>query len=71
MNLADRSRRQPAIDTKYFKDTPESRWHWSSSPVVGWPEYAWNVDFNSGDVSSGHRSDGGFVRPVRAARARQ
>jgi hypothetical protein len=60
----------PAADHEFFGNLP-SRWHWSSSPVVGWPEGAWGVGFGLGLVSLHGRAYGGFVRPVRAARPRQ
>ena len=69
-DLVDYERREPAIDTNLFPGT-KSDWYWSSSPVVGWPERAWGVSFNFGNVYYAHRNDSGFVRPVRAARARQ
>ena len=68
-SLCDRTRREPACDP--VLNMPFDDWHWSSSPVVGWPEYAWLVYFDLGDVDDGHRNDGGFVRPVRVARPRQ
>ncbi len=70
ISIVDYTKRNPAIDSKAFPNTP-AEWHWSSSPVVGWPEYAWGVYFSYGYVYYGHRSNSGFVRPVRVARARQ
>lgn len=68
-SLCDRTRREPACDPAL--NMPFDDWHWSSSPVVGWPESAWFVDFGYGYVGYDDRVSGGFVRPVRAARARQ
>jgi hypothetical protein len=65
--LPDRTKCNPAIDTTYFPDT-RSDWYWSSSPVVGWPEHAWGVNFYGGYVYGLHRGSG-FVRPVRVRRA--
>lgn len=58
----------PAADHEFFGNLPTSDWHWSSLPVVGWPELAWFVDFYGGYVGNDHRYGSGFVRPVRAAR---
>jgi hypothetical protein len=68
-SLVDRTRAKPACDP--VLNMPYSDWHWSSSPVVGWPELAWVVFFNFGGVYSSGRNSSGFVRPVRAARPRQ
>lgn len=65
-SLCDRTRWQPACDPIF--EMPYSDWHWSSSPVVGWPVLAWSVDFSSGNVYDNYRDNSGFVRPVRAAR---
>lgn len=65
-SLADRTRSTPACDPIF--EMPTSDWHWSSSPVVGWPEGAWYVYFGLGGVGYGHRNRSGFVRPVRVAR---
>lgn len=58
----------PAADQEFLGNLPTSDWHWSSSPVVGWPENAWYVNFVDGNVDDVHRNGSGFVRPVRAAR---
>ncbi len=68
-SLCDRTRREPACDP--VLNMPFDDWHWSSSPVVGWPEGAWYVCFDLGYVGSYLRYTSGFVRPVRVARARQ
>jgi hypothetical protein len=64
-SLIDRVRSNPACDP--ILNMPFEDWHWSSSPVVGWPEYAWYVNFYGGDVNYNLRNLSGFVRPVRAA----
>ena len=65
--LADKSRQNPAIDSAAFPNTP-SQAFWSSSPYVGDSNYAWYVNFGSGNVSSGGR---GVAFPVRLVRASQ
>lgn len=62
-SLVDRSRAKPACDP--VLNMPWSYWHWSSSPVVGWPEGAWFVGFDGGVVGYHHRGASGVVRPVR------
>jgi hypothetical protein len=65
--LADRSRKDPAIDTGAFPDT-RSSWYWSASPWAGSPaSAAWIVGFNYGYASDGHHGYKCFVRPVRSA----
>lgn len=66
-SLCDRTRREPACDP--VLEMPFDDWHWSSSAVVGWPEYTWAVHFYGGGVLDGGRDGGGFVRPVREAKS--
>jgi hypothetical protein len=66
-SLADRSRRNPAINTDFFPDC-ESDWYWSSTPWAGSPaDYAWLVYFGSGYTYYFHHGYNGFVRAVRAS----
>ena len=52
------------IDTTWFPNT-QAWYYWSSSPYVGDPNNAWNVDFGSGDVYSSYRNGNNHVRLVR------
>ena len=64
--LADRSRRQPAIDTAYFHDT-HSGWYWTRTLVAEAPRAAWVVLFNDGLSGFCPRDDvNAFVRAVRS-----
>ena len=54
----------PTIDTTWFPNTQGS-YYWSSSPYVGYSNYAWYVDFGDGYVGNGYRYDGNHVRLVR------
>jgi hypothetical protein len=69
--LADRSRKQPAIDTDAFPDT-KSDWYWTST-ISAWSSgYAWIIHFSSGSASGLHRDDyDAFVRAVRSVPAGQ
>ncbi len=63
-SLADRGCRKPAIDSSAFPATP-SNWYWSSSPYVGYSDYAWAVVFAYGSIGNGYRGYKGHVRLVR------
>jgi Protein of unknown function (DUF1566) len=58
----DHNSGKPAIDGVYFRNTVAGA-YWTSSPLVGYSDYAWYVDFGSGDVS--YVNDGSHVRLVR------
>jgi hypothetical protein len=45
-----------------------TRWHWTSSPYVGYTSGAWNVDFSDGFVYDEYRDSSGAVRLVRVSR---
>ena len=65
--LADRTKASPAIDTRLFPRC-KSDWYWTSTPSVSSPgDYAWCVDFDSGDANWAHQGYEGFVRAVRAS----
>jgi hypothetical protein len=64
-SIADKSRSNPAIDTTAFPATP-ANWFWSASPYVGYSNYAWFVDFDSGYVYYDDRNFSYYVRLVRA-----
>ncbi|MFI3196356.1 MAG: DUF1566 domain-containing protein [Methylococcaceae bacterium] len=66
-SLADLGRRNPAIDTAFFPNTP-SNVFWSSSPNVGYTYNAWYVNFYYGYVNDyGVRNSAFPVRLVRAS----
>lgn len=62
--LADRSRRNPAIDP-VFQHT-RSGGYWSSTSFVGYEDDAWYVLFYYGDDGGNAKSYSYFVRCVRA-----
>ena len=64
--LPDRTRDEPAIDTKYFPDTRPD-WYWSSSAYAGDPvDSAWVVHFRYGSVLWYDRHYHACVRAVRS-----
>jgi len=66
-SLIDYDRRDPAIDTQFFKDTKSDDWYWTGTLLAGDSVRAWCVDFNYGYVYNGHKGVGFYVRPVRAS----
>ena len=63
--LADRTRRDPAIDVDFFPDCP-SDWFWTSTPYAPSPgDCAWFVLFFNGGALYFDRDVSGFVRAVR------
>jgi hypothetical protein len=69
--LADRTRREPAIDTAFFPDT-HSDWYWTRTLFAAAPSAAWFVYFNGG-LSGYYDRDGlnAYVRAVRSLPAGQ
>jgi Protein of unknown function (DUF1566) len=51
------------------KDNDFLGWFWMSSPNAGDPNFARYVDFSSGDVGSGYRSNNDRVRLVRSGQS--
>ncbi len=64
MYIADRSRRNPAIDPT-FQNTRSDN-YWSSTSVVGNEGDAWSVGFDDGNDNWGYKSSSDYVRCVRA-----
>jgi hypothetical protein len=62
--IVDETRADPAIDETAFPSTP-SELFWTSSPVAGNANYAWNVYFNYGDSNADGVLYTGRVRCVR------
>lgn len=63
-SIVDDSRVGPAIDPTIFPATPS--WdYWSSSPYVGYADYAWDVHLDHGHVGVNSRSDFNPIRLVR------
>ena len=60
----------PAAGNRYessLNNTGSRGYYWSSSLITGYPDGAWRVSFDSGDVNRGllgGRCDGRSVRPV-------
>lgn len=50
-SIIDYNRASPAIDVVAFPNTP-GNWFWSSTPVAGTPDYAWNVFFVEGSIGN-------------------
>jgi hypothetical protein len=63
--LADRSKRNPAIDPP-FQHTTTSSGYWSATTIVGDEDYAWGVFFYYGDDGWVDKDDSLYVRCVRA-----
>lgn len=66
--LADRTRREPAIDVAFFP-TCKSAWYWTSSPYAGDSDDAWIVSFSGGGSGwdfHGHRY---YVRACRPSQS--
>jgi hypothetical protein len=62
--IVDKTRSNPAIDPTAFPSTP-SDYFWSSSPVAGYADGVWSVDFLSGDSLNFVVGDALRVRCVR------
>ncbi|NEX16738.1 MAG: hypothetical protein C1943_08940 [Halochromatium sp.] len=54
----------PAINERYFPNTPSS-WFWSSSPLASGSYYAWIIYFNDGYGYGHNKSGSDAVRLVR------
>lgn len=62
--LADRTKCNPAIDTKFFPKA-KSDWYWSSTPAAASPAVcAWFVHFYYGYAYWSHRDSHAYVRAV-------
>jgi hypothetical protein len=64
--LADRSKKNPAIDTNYFKE--ESNWYWTSTKTKWNSSKAWIVSFNVGNDGYDYYSDMSYYNYVRCVR---
>jgi len=64
LSIVSNNRYNPAIDAAWFPNTPSS-WFWSSSPDANYPNHAWNVNFNNGNVNYGNKLNAYYVRLVR------
>jgi hypothetical protein len=40
--------------------------HWSSTTIEANPNNAWNVNFNNGNTNNNNKTNGNYVRAVRA-----
>jgi hypothetical protein len=67
LTLADFSCNSPAVNSKWFGDTP-SEFSWSSSSYQQLPDYAWGVNFKAGNLGYESKIDSYQVRLVRSAR---
>ena len=66
--IVERENINPAINNKIFPETPNNAF-WSSSPDVGYSDYAWSVDFSYGGVYYDDRYGSLPVRLVRASQS--
>jgi hypothetical protein len=66
-SLAEMACFNPAINTRYFPNTP-ALYFWSSTPVVSHEDKAWGVGFYYGGDRWGAKSDVRYVRLVRNTR---
>lgn len=67
--IVERDAISPAINTELFPSTPSDAF-WSSSPYVGYSNYAWYVYFSNGYVYLNNNRNNGFaVRLVRASQS--
>ncbi|QVL49251.1 MAG: DUF1566 domain-containing protein [Thiocapsa sp.] len=65
LSIISNDRINPAIDTGYFPYTV-SNGFWSSSPIAGYSDRAWPVNFGYGNVGHYEKSYALYVRLVRA-----
>ena len=63
-SLIERRCYDPAINARYFPNTPDG-WFWSSSPYAYYSYHAWYVDFGYGYVSGFIKDNAFYVRLVR------
>lgn len=63
-SIVDSERAHPSIDPVAFPATP-AWYYWSSSPLAGFPGYAWVVYFDYGVVNGSSRNYTYRVRLVR------
>jgi hypothetical protein len=66
-SLVDRSKRSPAIDTKFFSDTKIDDYYWTNTKVAGSSGYAWFVFFYRGGVFYYGKGSSLYVRAVRSS----
>lgn len=69
-SIADKTRKDPAIDAVAFPATPSS-FFWASSPYITIPQTelrAWHVDFLNGFSFGGFQTNSSHVRLVRAGK---
>jgi hypothetical protein len=64
-SITSNDRLYPAIDSRFFPNTPSHSWFWSSSPYASYSYVAWYVHFNDGSVGSHNKYGAGYVRLVR------
>ncbi|WP_230661749.1 Lcl C-terminal domain-containing protein [Psychrobacter sp. I-STPA10] len=64
-SIVDYGRYNPAVDTTVFPNT-QSSYYWSSSPVVNFSGYAWDVYFYHGGAYGYDKGNNDYVRAVRS-----
>ena len=64
LSIVNNSRYNPAIDTTYFPNTPNS-YFWSSSTYVYATSNAWHVGFDYGGMDYYYKTEDYYVRCVR------
>ncbi|MGR0481468.1 MAG: Lcl C-terminal domain-containing protein [Candidatus Electronema sp. V4] len=63
-SLVNYSRTNPAADTGYFPNTPFGT-VWSGSPLAGYSDYAWYINFVFGYSNNAYRNNTPAIRLVR------
>jgi len=64
-SLVDPSQVNPALPEGHLFTNVKLSLYWSSSTVVGFPGYAWGVNFDNGFVGISDKMNGYYVRCVR------
>lgn len=64
LSIVDNSRFKPAIDLRYFPNTPAGDF-WSSSPYAEKTDFAWEVSFKYGEADTDQKNESNHVRLVR------
>lgn len=64
-SLVERQCRDPAINARFFPNTPTTWVYWTASQFALEPHFVWHVSFFSGDVKASDKFSFNLVRLVR------